>query len=166
MHTILVMCISEFHPMSNRLMCVFWAKQGGVNINELFGLSQEEELMESFEVELRQTYSCNHNTLSKTQEVSCSLSPHKEASAKFLSTCNTLYLCGTQWQCAGMQSSDALWDIQHVKGRVSCADRLPGQDVHHGQAHLLRSLFWQRLLQPAPQGQADRQEAPPGRGLR
>lgn len=44
--------------------------QGGVNIHELFGLSQEEELMESFEAELRQTYSCNHNTHSKPQEVS------------------------------------------------------------------------------------------------
>ena len=35
----------------------------------MFGLSQEEELMESFEVELRQTYACNHNALSKPQEV-------------------------------------------------------------------------------------------------
>ena len=43
--------------------------QGGVDIHKMFGLSEEEELMESFEVELRQTYACNHNALSKPQEV-------------------------------------------------------------------------------------------------
>ena len=45
-----------------------------MDIIERFGLSQEEELMESFEVELRQAYSCSHNTLSKHQEVRCSSS--------------------------------------------------------------------------------------------
>ncbi len=68
-----------------------WVEQGGVNINEMFGLSQEEELMESFEVELRQTYSCNHNTLSKPQEVSCSLGFQEQAAAETLSTRNSLH---------------------------------------------------------------------------
>jgi hypothetical protein len=40
-----------------------------MDIHKMFGLSQEEELMESFEVELRQTYACSHNALSKPQEV-------------------------------------------------------------------------------------------------
>ncbi|CAL5221365.1 g3544 [Coccomyxa viridis] len=49
--------------------CQSSSAQGGVDVNKLFGLLQEEELMESFEVELRQAYSCNHNTLSKPQEI-------------------------------------------------------------------------------------------------
>ena len=63
-----------------------WAEQGGVDINGLFGLSQEEELMESFEVELRQSYSCNHNTLSRPQEVSCRPSSQEPSCAEALSS--------------------------------------------------------------------------------
>ncbi len=65
--------------------------QGGVHLNELFGLSPEEEVMESFQVELRQTYACTHNALSKPQEVRRSSSCKRLASTRSAATC--LLIC-------------------------------------------------------------------------
>ena len=49
----------------HRLLC----EQDADRIQELFGFSEEEEVMESFEVKLRQTLSCTHNTFTSPQEV-------------------------------------------------------------------------------------------------
>ena len=49
-------------------------EQDADRIQELFGFSEEEEVMECFEVKLRQTLSCTHNTFSKPQEVEESMS--------------------------------------------------------------------------------------------
>lgn len=93
--------------------------QGGVDVNKLFGLLQEEELMESFEVELRQAYSCNHNTLSKPQEVSCSLSASIRKPLQRLSAPVTSCMCTAIGDHA-LQSH--LWEVQHVMWRVLRAD--------------------------------------------
>ena len=44
-------------------------EQDADRIQELFGFSEEEEVMESFEVKLRQTLSCTHNSFTSPQEV-------------------------------------------------------------------------------------------------
>ena len=59
-----------------KLCCIPWkdchllaCEQDADKIQELFGFSEEEEVMESFEVKLRQTLSCTHNTFTTPQEV-------------------------------------------------------------------------------------------------
>lgn len=42
--------------------------QDNADLQTLFGLSGEEELMESFQCSLAQTYKCLHNTFSEPRE--------------------------------------------------------------------------------------------------
>ena len=49
-------------------------QQDNADLQALFGLSGDEELMESFQCTLAQTYKCLHNTFSEPREVrTCSL---------------------------------------------------------------------------------------------
>ena len=57
--------------LHNKKCChLLVCEQDADRIQELFGFSEEEEVMESFDVKLRQTLSCTHNAFSKPQEVS------------------------------------------------------------------------------------------------
>jgi hypothetical protein len=91
--------------------------QGGVDIHKMFGLSGEEELMESFEVELRQTYACNHNALSKPQEVGQTTMHLSMLYPQF----NTLFkpyevVCSMQHPCALMHVCLVLQQRLHFAG--------------------------------------------------
>ena len=58
------LCYTSQHD-GRLLLC----EQDADRIQELFGFSEEEEVMESFDVKLRQTLSCMHNTFTTPQEV-------------------------------------------------------------------------------------------------
>lgn len=63
-----------FCPGDADSMVVLAGVQDTADLQALFGLSGDEELMESFQCSLAQTYKCLHNTFSEPREVcACNL---------------------------------------------------------------------------------------------
>lgn len=50
--------------------CCCWCGQATSELQELFGLGPEENLVESFKCKLLQTYACNHNAFTPAIQVS------------------------------------------------------------------------------------------------